>query len=171
MKCLSRHHWIVPSRWRGTPFHGMCVVALALISLDCVGFRTAHAQQASQAVSAQEKQPDHYLNAQPGVEYVGDEACRSCHPSEYASFKQTGMGRSVSVPSPSDLRDLAQPVTIRSKELNRTYSVFARDGKMFHEESERDAKGNLVYSDTREIAYAVGAGDFGKSYLLAEGGA
>jgi len=171
MKCLSRHHWIVPSRWRGTPFHGMCVVALALISLDCVGFRTAHAQQASQAVSAQEKQPDHYLNAQPGVEYVGDEACRSCHPSEYSSFKQTGMGRSVSVPSPSDLRDLAQPVTIRSKELKRTYTVFARDGKMFHEESERDAKGNLVYSDTREIAYAVGAGDFGKSYLLAEDGA
>jgi formate-dependent nitrite reductase cytochrome c552 subunit len=171
MNCFRRHHWDVLSRWADTPFHGIWAIGLVLISLAWGEFRTADAQQTGQAVRAQETPAAHYLNTKPGVEYVGDEACRSCHPSEYASFKQTGMGRSVSVPSPGDLRDLARPVTIRSRELNRTYSVFARDGKMFHEESERDAKGNLVYSDTREIAYAVGAGDFGKSYLLAEGGA
>jgi hypothetical protein len=171
MNCFRRHHWFVSSRWADMPFHGIWAVGLMVISLAWGEIRTAEAQQAGQALRNQEIPAARYLNAQPGVEYVGDEACRSCHPSEYSSFKQTGMGRSVSVPSPSDLRDLAQPVTIRSKELNRTYSVFARDGKMFHQESERDAKGNLVYSDTREIAYAVGAGDFGKSYLLADGGA
>ena len=34
-----------------------------------------------------------YLNTRPGVEYVGDEACRQCHLSKYESFKKTGMGR------------------------------------------------------------------------------
>jgi hypothetical protein len=146
-------------------------VGLALISLACGDFRMAEAQQAGQAVRAQETPAAHYLNAQPGVEYVGEEVCRSCHPSEYASFKQTGMGRSVSIPSPDGLRDLAQPVTIFSKKLNRSYSIYARDGKMFHEESERDAKGHLVFSETREIAYTVGVGDVGKSYLVAKGDA
>jgi hypothetical protein len=149
----------------------MWAVGLALISLAWGDFRIAEAQQAGQDVRAQETPAAHYLNAQPGVEYVGDEVCRSCHPSEYASFKQTGMGRSVSIPSPNDLRDLAQPVTIFSKKLNRSYSIYARDGKMFHEESERDAKDHVVFSENREIAYTVGVGDLGKSYLVAKGDA
>jgi hypothetical protein len=171
MKWLRRHLSVVVSRWADQPFRGICAVGFALASLAWVGFRTADAQQAGQAVRAQETAAPHYLNAQPGVEYVGEEVCRSCHPSEYASFKQTGMGRSVAIPSAGDLRDLAQPVTIFSKKLNRTYSVYARDGKMFHKESERDAKGRVVFSETHEIAYAVGAGDFGKSYLVAKGDA
>jgi hypothetical protein len=129
------------------------------------------ARQTAQAAPAQEKPSPQYLNAQPGVEYVGDETCRACHPSEYESFKQTGMGRSVSLPSPDELRALAKPVIISRKQLNRTYSVYARDGKMFQEESERDAKGQIVFSETHEIAYTVGAGDVGKSYLVAKGDA
>jgi len=81
------------------------------------------------------------------------------------------MGRSVAIPSPDELRALAKPVIILRKQLSRSYSVYARDGKMFQEESERDAKGNVVYSETHEIAYTVGAGDVGKSYLVAKGDA
>ncbi len=171
MNCPRRQLSVVPSRRADTPFRGICAVGLAVISLAWGDFRLTEAQQIGQAVRAQETPAAHYLNAQPGVEYVGEEVCRSCHPSEYASFKQTGMGRSVSIPSPNDLRDLAQPVTIFSKKLNRSYSVYARDGKMFHEESERDAKGHVVFSETREIAYTVGVGDLGKSYLVAKGDA
>ncbi len=171
MNCACRHLSAVLSRWAHTPFRGIWAVGLVVISLACGDFRMAEAQQTGQAVRAQETPAAHYLNAQPGVEYVGEEVCRTCHPSEYASFKQTGMGRSVSVPSPNDLRDLAQPVIIFSKKLNRSYSVYARDGKMFHEESERDAKGHVVFSETREIAYTVGVGDLGKSYLVAKGDA
>src|SRR4029077_6383370 len=115
------------------------------------------------------KPPDQYLNAQPGVEYLGDEACRKCHSSIYAQFKQTGMGRSVSIPASEDLRALSKPVRLSDKKLNRTYSVYARDGKMIHEESESDPAGHLVFSETHEIAYTVGAGDVGKSYLVAKG--
>ncbi len=106
-----------------------------------------------------------YLNTQPGVEYVSDQVCGSCHSFEYKTFKQTAIGRSTSVPSEQDLKSLSKPVTFSNTALNRTYSVYAQDGKMFHQESERDASGQLVFSDSHEIAYVVGAGEIGKSEL------
>src|SRR5580700_1737219 len=111
-----------------------CIVCLAAIALTCTGFRVAEARQQGQANAVQSPPPQEYLNARPGVEYLGDEACRKCHSSIYAEFKQTGMGRSVSIPSAEDLRELAKPVSIVNKKLNRTYSVYTRDGKIIHEE-------------------------------------
>jgi hypothetical protein len=129
----------------------------------------AEARPNGPAASAQKTSPEYYLNTRPGVEYLGDESCRKCHASVYETFKQTGMGRSVSIPSADDLRELAKPVKIVNRKLNRTYSIYIRDGKIIHEESESDAKGQVVFSETHEIAYTVGAGDVGKSYLVAKG--
>jgi tetratricopeptide (TPR) repeat protein len=81
------------------------------------------------------------------------------------------MGRSASVPSDDDLQSLAHPVTFSNATLNRTYTVYAQNGKMYHEESQRDANGQLVFSEAHEIAYTIGAGDVGKSYLVAKGDA
>jgi len=79
------------------------------------------------------------------------------------------MGRSTSLPSAEDLRELAQPVIIVNKKLNRTYKVYAGGGKIIHEESGTDAAGHVVFSESHEIAYTVGAGDVGKSYLVSKG--
>lgn len=160
-------------RWANIPrcriCCGLCIVGLAVTGLFCTALRTAEAHQAGQAASPGPAPLEQYLNTQRGVDYLGDEACRKCHSSIYAQFKQTGMGRSVSLPSDEDLRELAKPVRIFDKKRNRTYTVYARDGKMIHEESESDAKGRVVFSETHEIAYSVGAGDVGKSYLVTEG--
>lgn len=131
----------------------------------------APAQDAHQQVAAEKALSAHYLNTQTGVGYVGDQVCGSCHSFEYKNFKQTAMGRSATVPSLDDLKSLSKPVTFSSDTLNRTYSVYARNGKMYHEETERDANGQLVFSETHEIAYTVGAGEVGKSYLVAKGDA
>ncbi len=45
-----------------------------------------------------EQTPGEYLNARPGVAYVGDEVCRDCHEPQYNDFKKTGMGKSLSLP-------------------------------------------------------------------------
>ena len=121
--------------------------------------------------SAERATAAHYLNTQPGVQYVGDQVCGSCHSLEYQSFKQTAMGQSASVPSPADVQSLSRPVTFSNSTLHRSYAVYSQNGKMYHEESERDAGGRLVYSEKREVAYAVGAGEVGKSYLVANGDA
>jgi hypothetical protein len=110
-----------------------------------------------------------YANTQPSVEYVGDEACRGCHQSIYNNFKQTGMGRSTSVPSAEDVREAAKPITLTSEKTNRTYKVYERDGKVIHEEAGTDSTGHLIFTDTHEVAYTVGVGDMGKSYLVWKG--
>lgn len=173
MNCRSRLFFSF--HWPNIPLRGICggiwIVGLAAIGLFCAGLRIAEAHQSGQAVPSPPTTSKQYLNAQSGVEYLGDEVCRKCHSSIYAQFKQTGMGRSVSLPSAEDLHALSKPVRLFNKKMNRTYSVYARDGKMIHEESESDAKGHVVFSETHEIAYAVGAGDVGKSYLVAKGDA
>jgi Tfp pilus assembly protein PilF len=113
--------------------------------------------------------PAGYLNTRPGVEYVGDEACRNCHSSIYQTFKKTGMGRSTSVPSTEDLRELSKPVTFVSQKLNRTYTAYVRDGKIIHEEKETDASGHIIFTESHDIAFTVGTGDMGKSYLVFKG--
>jgi Tfp pilus assembly protein PilF len=158
-----------PNTIRRGIFCGFCTVGIAVAGLFCTALYTAEARQSGQAASPPPSAPEQYLNARPGVEYLGDETCRKCHSSIYAEFKQTGMGRSISLPSAEDLRDLAKPVKIFDKKRNRTYSVYARDGKIIHEESESDAKGRVVFSETHDIAYNVGAGDVGKSYLVTKG--
>ncbi len=147
------------------------LVAVAAFCLVYAGLRIAEARQTSQPVAGQPAQPQQYLNAHAGVEYLGDQSCRKCHSTIYDQFKQTGMGRSVSIPSAEDLHELEKPVTLINKKLNRSYSIYARDGKIIHQESETDAKGRVIFSDAHEVAYTVGAGDVGKSYLVAEGDA
>lgn len=126
----------------------------------------AQAQLNAQAQAAPQESGQ-YLNTKPNVQYIGDEACAQCHSSIYAQFKQTGMGRSVSIPSAEEARGFAKPLKIVNK--NQTYSIYARDGKIVHEESARDAKGRVIFSEAHEIAYDVGAGDVGKSYLIFKG--
>src|SRR5438067_1011558 len=36
-----------------------------------------------------------FLNTRPGVGYVGSDTCRRCHEGRHASFRHTGMGRSM----------------------------------------------------------------------------
>jgi hypothetical protein len=155
-------------RWLDIPLRGIWMIGLAVACLFCADLRMAEGHQNGQASPASPKAPDRYLNAQSGVEYLGDDSCRKCHSSIYTQFRQTGMGRSVSVPSADELRELAKPVRFFNKQSNRTYSVYARDGRMIHEESESDAAGHVIFSESREIAYAVGAGDVGRSYLVAK---
>ena len=144
---------------------------LAAICLTFAGSDPGPVHGAPQELGAEKPARIHYLNTQTGVEYVGDEVCGSCHSAKYKSFKQTAMGRSATIPSQEDLQSLVKPITFSNSTLDRTYSVYARDGKMYHEESQRDAKGQLAFSETHEVAYIVGAGEVGKSYLVGKGDA
>src|ERR1700735_4911789 len=100
------------------PPRGIWIIVFAAIALLCAGIRM-EAHQNGHTASAPQNPPEQYLNARTGVEYLGDECCRKCHSTIYKQFKQTGMGRSVSVSTAEDLRELATPVRIVNKKLNR----------------------------------------------------
>ena len=145
------------------------MAGIVAIFLLCIQSMTvAYAQnQASQAPAA--KTLEQSANTRAGAEYVGEEACRNCHSSIYDSFKKTGMGRSTSVPSAADFGEAEKFVNIVDKKQGRAYKVYAKDGKLVHEEIGTDAAGKRVFSESHEIAYTVGAGDMGKSYLVSKG--
>jgi predicted negative regulator of RcsB-dependent stress response len=114
--------------------------------------------------------PANYQNSDPSVAYVGDEPCKACHLDIYASFKKTGMGRSIALPSLTDaLGEFRKPANIQSAKPGLTFSSYVKEGKVFHRKLQTDPAGKTVYSDTREVAYAVGSGHLGRSYLVANG--
>lgn len=142
---------------------------MAAICLTLAASLGASAYGVPQKLAAEKPAPAHYMNEEPGVAYVGDQVCGSCHSFEYKRFKQTAMGRSASIPSQDDLQSLAKPVTFFNSALKRTYTIYSRNGKMYHEQSQHDASGQPIFSETHEVAYTVGAGEVGKSYLVAKG--
>lgn len=141
----------------------------AIICILGIASSIAGTGENPQTAAAATASSEQFANTKPGVEYVGDETCRNCHSSIYDSFKQTGMGRSTSVPSAEELREAAKPVTFISKDLNRAYKIYAREGKIVHEETGLDASGRPTFSESHEIAFTVGTGDMGKSYLVFKG--
>ncbi|MDE3179900.1 MAG: hypothetical protein KGM47_09620 [Acidobacteriota bacterium] len=61
------------------------------------------------------------------------------------------------------------PVTIQSKKLSRDFKVFRKNGDLYQSEIELEANGNEIFRDTQRIAYVIGAGQNGISYIVQKG--
>ena len=128
--------------------------------------QTAKARRVEQ--SRQEK--TEYLNAVPGVRYVGSKACAPCHADIYRRYFQTAMGRSMALPTNSTpWNALAAPVTLHVEKFHRYYEVFRRGSDFYQSEYEIASDGSEVFRDTHPIAYAIGAGENGIGYLVRQG--
>lgn len=112
-----------------------------------------------------------YLNTKPGVSYVGSQVCAQCHQAIADSFSQTDMGRSMSLPgSPSQLERVKNPVTVYDKEIDRYFKVFRQGSGIYQSEFALDSSGKMIFDHVEKIAYEVGAGENGFSYLIDRGG-
>src|SRR6266851_2422817 len=153
MKLIQKLGSVRTMRWDQTI--SACLFTIVLAWLPMVGSRTVVPKQTTAE----------YRNARVGVAYVGDETCRECHEPQYNDFKKTGMGRSLSIPGPRNWSEFTKPVTLVSKKLGRSYTVSVSGGKMYHTESRMGADGKPEYSEKYEVAFTVGSGDLGRSYL------
>src|SRR5262245_38311791 len=109
------------------------VVGLALLVGAGSGAWLLYARRGSPPVEAPKEGPPSspFLNARPGVEYVGSAACVRCHEGHADSFHRTGMGRSM---APVDLRREPPDAAYDHSPSQRRYQVVRKDGKMFHRE-------------------------------------
>jgi len=102
--------------------------------------------------------------------WVGSEACASCHPNIYASFRETGMGRSFSLPEAAKLATIAPfDKTVYEPRTNFYYSIHALDGKVVMREFRRE-NGKITHEQERVAAYQVGSGNHTISFLEARNG-
>lgn len=126
----------------------------------------------SKAAIPRSSPPAHisYLNTAPGVKYVGSKVCAKCHTQIYNEFIKTDMGRSMELADePAQLRRISSPVTLHVERLKRTYEVFTKDGRLYQSEYQRAPDGSTLFRDTQQLAYAMGAGANGVTYIVQKG--
>ena len=96
-----------------------------------------------------------YLNTDPGVGYVGSEACRACHEDRHASFRTTGMGRSMAAVNLSR----EPPDAVFEHPLSkRRYQICRKDGQLWHREFLLTEGPQEVLLAEYPLKYVVGSG-------------
>ena len=108
-------------------------------------------------------------SAAPLPEYVGSKVCAGCHQELYDTFTASAMGRSM---APADvamrpLVDGAEPVI--SEELNRRFTVEERYDGFYQRESEASSTDKPPFDSIHKLAFVIGSGVNGYSYLVRRG--
>lgn len=141
----------------------LTLAAIAVIAL-------AGCLKAANPPSAKAGSSPRYRNTASGVAYAGSEACAQCHQDIYDQFTRTGMGRSMARGSDSSQLDKVRaPVNLFDQKINRHFSVYRKGSDLYQSEYELDASGKKVFEQEHRLAYAVGAGEAGYSYLVERG--
>ncbi len=104
-----------------------------------------------------------------GKGFVGSEACQKCHVEAFESFHHHPMATSL------DEVELATPIeefrdATFSFSGGLSYYVDRTPEGVFHHEKRVDAAGDLIYDQGVKVAFAVGSGTRGRSYLINESG-
>ena len=105
------------------------------------------------------------LSAQsPTNSYVGSQACYGCHSDIYRSFQKTDMGRSMSPASEWQVNQLPPEATISQPGSSHTYTVSHNESGWHQTETEPG-----VFSVEHQLAYTVGSGVNGLTFLIRRG--
>lgn len=146
----------------------LVLLGSAIVAVGAVA-RIPLARAGTLRSEAEEPRPN-YLNVQPGVTYVGSEACAPCHKAIYDQFLKTEMGRSMSLPDvPSQWEKVPKPVTVYDKQIGRYFEVVRQGSELYQSEYALDSTGQEVFRHTEKIAFVVGTGANGFSYLVQRG--
>jgi hypothetical protein len=105
------------------------------------------------------------------AEYVGAEVCATCHRPIYDSFKKTDMGRSMSIIG-GELPSVpaGHTITVRNEPLDRYYDVQSTPAGVYQSEYQKSPDGSEIFRNTQKLAYAIGSGRNGTSYLVMRDG-
>ena len=111
-----------------------------------------------------------FRNVGPGVGYVGDAACARCHADVVESYRAHPMGRSVSkTAGPTGAESIDAPTGAAFDSTGYHYTVERRGDRLVHREQRLDG-GEVVASVEVAVAYALGSGERGYSFLVERDG-
>lgn len=102
-------------------------------------------------------------------QHVGSEVCGSCHQDYYESFAQSAMGSSMARVDETlgTLVSGAEPVV--NERLNRRFVVEKRHDGFYQRESEASPSDKPPFDSAHRLAYVIGSGVNGFSYLVERG--
>ena len=107
-----------------------------------------------------------FLNAAPGTQYVGTQACAACHAAEFQSWQKTAPGLAL-----ADIGPAQEPpdAEFTHDASGRSYRIYRKDGKLRHQEFVKLGESELVLAD-HAMRYVMGSGRFARSYLVEDRG-
>lgn len=105
-------------------------------------------------------------NTRPGVSYVGTQQCIRCHQDQHASYLNTTHSVATTKTDPGGEPG---PATFDHALSGGRYEVEHKNGSLIHREIMRDREGHPISVTEEAIAYSVGSGTHGKSYLYKSG--
>ena len=108
-------------------------------------------------------------NTVPGVAYVGSQVCAGCHKEVYDSYVASAMGRSMMPVDATTEPFTADGAPVVSDRLNRQFLNERRPDGIYQRESEARPSGNPPFDNAHRLAYVIGSGVNGFSYLVRRG--
>lgn len=104
--------------------------------------------------------------APPEPQYVDDARCAECHAEIYETYRAHPMGRSMSpIGQVSDTPDVSPDAEAFTAGGLR-YEIRRPGNELIHAETYLDEEGEPIATTALPIAYAVGSGERGRSYLV-----
>jgi tetratricopeptide (TPR) repeat protein len=108
-----------------------------------------------------------FLNARPGVKYVGDAVCARCHADIARAFRHHPMGRSLAPIAAAPEAGIAADDRIRSFSAQGfEYAIERRGKRVFHRETRRDSRGREIARTEAEVQFVLGSGTRALSFLI-----
>jgi Cytochrome c554 and c-prime len=111
-----------------------------------------------------------FQNVRPDARYVPDERCADCHDGIYRSYARHPMGRSLASASAGPHPPAGAEQNNPFHALDSQYQVEHADGGVWHRRVKAGPDGRQAAALTWEIAYTIGSGGRGHSYLTARDG-
>src|SRR5450432_1634457 len=92
--------------------------------------------------------------------------CAGCHAGIYASYRQTGMGRSFYRPAPGHtVEDYTRNNRYFHAASDTRYEMLQRDGKYFQRRFQAGYDGKETNVEEKQIDYVMGSGNHARTYL------
>ena len=98
--------------------------------------------------------------------YAEPATCAACHRNIWETYRQTGMGRSFSRPSPANtVPGSAANSTFYHKPSDSYFTMLRRDGKYYQRRHQVDPGGRQINVMEKQIDFILGSGNHARTYL------
>src|ERR1041384_2213403 len=102
-------------------------------------------------------------------QYVGSQACATCHKAIYANYLQTAMGHSVVRVTQEWVEGHHVSGSLEDKNSQLQFEVYSQDGKLYQSERQSGPDGREIFRDMHEVEWIIGAGENGYGGLIRRG--
>lgn len=125
------------------------------------------------AAAGEQNHESIFRNTDRAVAFTGSASCvvAGCHQEIGRAYAPSPHGQSMAPANRAEeLTRVPHPFTVFNPRNNRTYAVYQENGQLFQSVTEKNKRGQTLYTARHQMDYVVGGDRTGYSYLFRVGG-